>query len=255
MSQYVGSKWRKTAALMRNDRLKPHIPKTVRYGPSQLDQMLRRFGMVYAKPVSGKHGIGVLRVERASETYRLRYGRRTIAFRSFAHLCEAIRALKREKPYLIQKGIRLLKYGGRPFDLRVMAQRSPARKWETTGVIGRVAGPRRIVTNYHAGGKLISAERLLRGHLPQGKLRGKIRELEKIGEAAGRAMIARFPGVREIGVDAGLDQSKKIWIIEVNTAPDPYIFRAHPDPSVFRKIRRYAKAYGRRKSGKRRKPA
>lgn len=246
MSQYVGSKWRKTAALMRNGRLRPHIPKTVLYGPSRLKLMLRQYGMVYAKPVSGMHGKGVLCVERASEAYRLRYGRRTIAFRSFARLCEAIRTLQRGKPYIIQRGIRLLKHEGRPFDLRVMAQRSPARKWETTGIIGRVAAPRRIVTNYHAGGKLATVERLLRGYMPQGKLREKIGDLKRIGTAAGQALIARFPGVREVGVDAGFDRAMKVWIIEVNTAPDPYIFRAHPDPSVFKKIRRYAKAYGRR---------
>jgi hypothetical protein len=35
-------------------------------------------------------------------------------------------------------------------------------------------------------------------------------------------------------------------VLEVNTSPDPYIFRRLKDKSIFGKIRRYARAYGKR---------
>jgi hypothetical protein len=55
-------------------------------------------------------------------------------------------------------------------------------------------------------------------------------------------MQQRFPGVKEIGVDLAIDNQFKPWILEVNTLPDPYIFRRLNNKAVFGKIIRYARA-------------
>jgi hypothetical protein len=221
------------------------IPKTVRYKRSELEKMLNRFGMVYVKPDVGTHGIGVMRVERSRMRYRLQYDRRLRSFASFSAMAVALERGMRGRRYLIQRGIRLLKHEGRVFDLRVMVQLNLSRRWQTTGLIGRVAAPRKIVTNYHSGGRLLSVGRLLSGRMGKAAVPSQIRKLEKLGERAGRAMHKRFAGVREVGVDVGLDRRLTPWIIEVNTRPDPYIFRKLSNPAVFRTIRRYARAYGR----------
>lgn len=247
MPQHVRSKWKKTAALMGSGSLKRLIPETVRFGRRTLSGKLKRYGMVYVKPESGTHGRGVMKAELAEGgSCRLSSGSRQRAYPSCGAMAKALRRKIGSRRYLIQRGIRLLKYKGRVFDLRVMAQLTPRRRWRTTGMIGRVAAPRKIVTNYHNGGKLVPVGRLLGRNMGKSSADRTIRELEGIGVKAGRTLRRRYPGVCEVGVDIGLDRSFKPWIIEVNTRPDPYIFRKLPDPSIFKRIRRYERAYGRK---------
>ena len=246
MPQYVGSKWRKTAALLRNKSLQSIIPKTVQFGRVQLSNMLQQFSMVYVKPDTGTYGNGVMRVEKAKGQYRFQIGEKLRIYSSYNPMFEAIRKETKGRRYLIQKGVHLLTYKGRRFDLRVMVQLNPKKLWETTGLIGRVAAPRKIVTNYHNGGTPMPVTRLLGSHLSKNSLSNKVQALENMGVKVGKAMRNQFKGVREIGVDVGMDRSLTPWILEVNTRPDPYIFRKLPDPSVFRKIIRYARTYGRK---------
>ncbi|MFB9279140.1 YheC/YheD family protein [Cohnella cellulosilytica] len=247
MPQHVTSKWKKTAALRGTGSLRRLIPETVRFDSRALRLKLERYGMVYVKPESGMHGKGVMRAELiGGGRCRLRSGSHRRDYPSGGTMAQAIRRTIRGRKYLIQRGIHLLRYRGRVFDLRVMAQLTPSKRWRTTGIIGRVAGPRKIVTNYHNGGRLVPVGRLLGSNMGKRLAERKIRELENIGVEAGRALRHRYPGVCEVGVDIGLDRAFKPWIIEVNTRPDPYIFRKLPDPSVFRRIRKYARAYGRK---------
>ena len=37
-----------------------------------------------------------------------------------------------------------------------------------------------------------------------------------------------------IGLDIERDETMHPWILKVNTSPDPYIFKKHPDPNAIR---------------------
>ncbi|HEY8528725.1 MAG TPA: YheC/YheD family protein [Paenibacillaceae bacterium] len=249
----VRSKWSKTAALLADPRLRELVPETRRFSRDALEDMLERYGMVYAKPVNGTFGKGVVRIERLAGTgaaWQIHYGDRKVRFPSFAAMFRRLSAVKLRRPYLVQRGIRLLAKNGRPFDLRVMVQKNPHDRWESTGIIARLARRGRAVTNYHSGGTPMPAERLLIRHVDAPRLRKLIDRLQELGLQTAEALDRRFPGIKEVGLDIGLDKSLTPWIIETNTAPDPFIFRKLPDRSVFRRIYRYAKAYGRfRKAG------
>ncbi len=88
-------------------------------------------------------------------------------------------------------------------------------------------------------------EKLLKPYMNANAIAGQIRSLKRTGVKVAKVIKRRFPGIRELGVDVGLDRTFTPWIIEVNTRPDPYIFRKLPDKSVVRKVIRYARAYGR----------
>lgn len=241
LSRYVTSKWKKTAALRKVGQLDRCIPETKRMSKSGLKRMLDRYGMVYVKPEKGMWGKGVMRVERLGSGYRYQLGTRVSDHGTYDSMYAALLKDTKRRKYLVQRGINLLKYNGRRFDLRVMAQLSPAGTWETTGIIGRVAGKQKVVTNVHNGGELVPAERLLAPHA--GSVNGKLKSLAELGVLTGRTMRNAFPGVYKVGLDIAMDATLKPWILEVNTKPDPYIFRNLPDKSIYRKVMRYEKAY------------
>jgi len=248
----VRSKWSKTAALLADPRLRELVPETRKFSRAALEDMLERYGMVYVKPVNGTFGKGVVRIERLAgpgPAWQIHYGDNKVRFPSFAAMFRRLSAVKLRRPYLVQRGIRLLANNGRPFDLRVMVQKNPHDRWESTGIIARLARRGRAVTNYHSGGTPMSAERLLIRHTDAPRMRRLFDRLRELGLQTAEALDRRFPGIKEVGLDIGLDKSLTPWIIETNTAPDPFIFRKLPDRSVFRRIYRYAKAYGRFRKG------
>lgn len=244
----VVSKWAKTNALLADSGLKKFVPATLPFHEHTVRQMLNRMKMVYVKPINGTFGKGVIRIEQVDDAefpYGFQSGERQYRYRTFESMFRKLLDVKRKRPYLVQQGIELLKYRGRRFDIRLMVQKSPNRKWVSTGLIGRLAHPRKIVTNYHSGGTPMPVEKLLSPHMdPQ--LSAEYRaDLLKFGTAIAGAIEAKFPGVKELGIDIAVDSAGKPWILEVNTSPDPFIFRKLPDRSVFRRIYRYAVHYGR----------
>ncbi len=246
------SKWIKTKVLMKSAAISPLIPETARFGRENLNRMLQKYGMVYIKPERGTYGNGVMRVEVVRESGRTlyQYQRDTKITRKtdVEALYFSLKKHIGSRSYLIQKGIALLKHKDRRFDLRVMVQLSPQGKWETTGMIGRVAQSGKIVTNYHNGGKPTSVEKLLSPHMDAARQAGLIRRLNKLGEDIGRFYHKKNLGFKQLGVDVGLDRTLTPWIIEVNTNPDPYIFNQLKDKSMYRRVMAYRRALNKRKA-------
>ncbi len=202
--------------------------------------------MVYVKPISGTHGKGVIRVEYLPEKSSCRYQiNNTIkSCSTFNDLHQALLAYTHKKKYIVQKGIYLLKHHKRRFDIRVMVQKNLRNKWETTGIIGRLSHPERIVTNYHNGGTMISFEKLLSEHLSPATIAGYKSDLRRLGAEIGRQLSTAYPRLKELGIDVAIDKKLHPWVLEVNTKPHPYVFRMLKDKSVYQKIRRYSLAYG-----------
>ncbi|WP_107725747.1 YheC/YheD family protein [Desmospora activa] len=57
-----------------------------------------------------------------------------------------------------------------------------------------------------------------------------------LSHVSSRVLDARFPGIRELGVDIAVDQKGKLWILEVNTSPACSTFRLLRDKTMYRRI-------------------
>lgn len=246
--QRVRSKWAKTDVLLADPALKEFVPATRGFHRSTVEQMLEQFEMIYVKPIYGTFGSGVIRVEKNAgiiPKYSFQSGETKYSYSTFDDMYRKLLSVKKNRAYLTQQGIHLLKYSGKRFDLRVMVQKNPQSHWETTGMIGRVAHPRKIVTNYHAGGTPMPVTRLLKGSLSADQVISYQSRLRKLGVDIAKSLENRYPRIKEIGVDIAIDHNHKPWVLEVNTMPDPFLFKKLPNRTVFRKIYAYAIAYGR----------
>lgn len=275
--QRVPSKWAKTKVILQNQSLSLYVPDTRKYALDVLKEMIALFTMVYIKPDRGSYGIGVMRAEQRTVSlspskqelgnqtnptddnseqtedkimYILRFGKSAEVFFTIEELHQAIVARIHERPYLIQKGIDLLCHKDRPFDLRVLTQKTPSGTWETTGMLGKVAAPQKIVTNYNSGGSIHSVNKLLKNHMNPSEAVSTINQLSILGVQIAGQLESTYPGIKEIGLDIALDHHKDIWLLEVNTLPCIVIFKKFPNKSIYRKIHRYAVAYGRLKARK-----
>lgn len=183
-------------------------------------------------------------------SYELQYGTQQNVFHSLDELELALNEKIKQHEYIIQQGISLLKHEGLPFDLRVLTQKNLRGSWETTGILGRVAAPGKIITNIHGGGRLATFEELVQPHLSNTRFQELRNELYRLGIHTAVQLQQTFPRLKEIGIDIALDGSGRPWILEVNTLPGIYAFGLLPDKGAYRKIKRYAIAYGRLPSKK-----
>ena len=232
----LGSKWTKTKILMRSPKLHQYVPDTMLFTFDDLQLMLDKHQMVYVKPVKGSSGNGVIKVVKKNTTYSYHVGMEPRNFPTYKEMFRSLIRRKYDREYIVQQGIRLLTYDERIFDIRIMVQKNEKSEWETTGYIGRLAHPKKIVTNFHNSGKPMTLEQLMSPYLQDEKKAKFIESLRELGHQMAVEFHTRFPAFKEIGIDLGLDSSLKPWIIEVNTRPDAYIFNQLKDKQMFRRV-------------------
>lgn len=175
--------------------------------------------MVYLKPDNGLKGRGIMRAKKSGTTYELRKETSTAMFDGVQSLYLSVRRQIRRKPYLVQKGIRTLRYHGRSFDFRIMVQINEENEWEVTGIVGRVAPPKRIVTNRSQGGECLPAKLLLQAHMSESEIHRYLGSLSRLCQDIGKQFHRHHPRVRQLGVDIAISKNMKPWILEVNTSP------------------------------------
>lgn len=243
--KYVSSKLVKTKVLLRNSNLIQYVPRTESLTSHRLLHMLNRYKMVYIKPVSGSLGIGVIKVEQIGSIYRYREDVHTYNFRTFHQMYDSIHRRIGRKPYLVQKGIIMLRHKNRPFDFRVMIQRSHDGTWDCTGVAARLAHPKRAVTNGSQGGTIYTAEEILSKVTTQAKAENIVNQMRQIGLLTASQFGSSYPAMNELGLDVAVDREHRLWILEVNTRPDPCPFTKLPDSTMIKTIVEHGKGYGR----------
>jgi hypothetical protein len=249
MGKHFNTKLGKAFYLKGDAQLRKYVPITVRATANEVKSLLQQYHMVYVKPNLGSGGHGVIKaeiVDRANQTgFRYKLGTRVYEFATFDAFYQSLSRAIRGKRYLVQRGIRMLTSKGRPFDIRVMVQQNEDGKWEHTGSIGRIAHPKRIVTNCHFGGDAKTVRALLRPHMGAKRSAGHDRKLRRLGLAVANYMKKGYPRVKELGLDVGIDSKHRLWIFEVNTRPDPYLFKRLHNPVVFNRILKLARFHGR----------
>lgn len=247
-SSTVSSKWTKTKWLLTQRDFQKHIPQTMLFNKHNLTTMLASHSVVYFKPTNGSGGVNIIRIEKQAQGYQTQSNTFKAVYLTIDRMFNYLKRYSARRPYLLQKGIALAKTNGRPFDVRVMVQKTNEGKWVSTALFTKIGRSGKVATNYNQGGEV----GYLRSTLSDaGYDAPSIKQMEakmkQMGVSAGHCFDRHMKGFRELGLDIALDSAGNPWILEVNTRPQFYPLKYLKDKGLYRRIVSFAKQYGRTK--------
>ncbi|MDR6225407.1 YheC/YheD family protein [Desmospora profundinema] len=232
----IASKGLKTKVMMEEPLLRPFIPHTAWLTKRGLYQMLGIFPTVFVKPDKGGGGAGIVRIQRTINGYQICFQKRCREVDRKGLYRDLESVLLPHKRYLMQEGVHLATIDSRPFDVRVLLQK-PGHQWVISGMVAKLAAPRRFVTNHCKGGTPVALEQALE------RMKGIpaqpahiLEELKRVSLLTAQVLDTRFPGIRELGLDVGIDRRGRLQVIEVNTRPQFQMFSKIRVPGVYKKI-------------------
>ena len=151
-SRSIKSKWRKTKWLLQQPDLRHYVPRTVLFTKNNLNAMLSSYKTVFFKPTGGSGGSNIIRIRRRPRGFQTQLNRKKTFYTTEKKLHTQLSNHAGKRSYLLQKGIHLAKTKGRPFDIRVMVQKTNQGEWVSTGLFTKIGSPGKVATNYNQGG-------------------------------------------------------------------------------------------------------
>ncbi|MGX4585744.1 YheC/YheD family protein [Paenibacillus chitinolyticus] len=245
-SSIIESKWKKTQWLLKDSYFRKYVPHTLPFNKKNLSAMLDDYSSVFFKPTNGSGGINIIRIRKTDRGYLSQTNATETSYSTMNQLYRDLNRFAGSRSYLLQKGIHLAKSNGKPFDIRVMVQKTRQGDWVSTALFTKIGSPNKVTTNYNQGGTVRTFSETMNGtdfsptFTPQ--LESK---LKRLGVAVGKNFDRHHKGFQELGLDVALDQTGKPWILEVNTRPQIYPLKALKNKNLYYKILSYGKHYGR----------
>lgn len=192
---------------------------------SSFRQMKRNHTALILKPVEGKAGIGMMKIE-GNGPYILNYQTKKqklrMSFNTMSQVYEQVKRLSEKRTYLIQQAISLATYQGRPFDIRMLVQKDITADWKISGIGVRIAGQKAISTHVPMGGRIEGFNRVLSNAFPQQKesIQHRLKQLSLTCAKAIEAKTGKILG--EMSMDIGIDKQGKLWFFEANAKPQKF---------------------------------
>jgi hypothetical protein len=221
---YLG-KWETNKMLAKYTEMGHYLPRTIQYSNfNDVIFTLKQHGFIFIKSYYGSEGRQVLSIERLEEGYRLVYysGRlKDVMLKDIDEVRDMVEDYTKDNKFIIQEGIRLLKYKDRVFDMRVLIMKDSNGKWRVISNYARMAKGNLTITNYCAGGEWDHYQNIY-DNLESPLCKGKIPNYEEVGAATikiGEYLEKAFGRFGELGMDMAIDMYGKLYFIEANTKP------------------------------------
>ncbi|MCY0889156.1 MAG: YheC/YheD family protein [Alicyclobacillaceae bacterium] len=221
-------KWQVYEWLSRDPTLIPVLPATKRQsGVEAARKFLERHSIAFWKPIHGSLGVGIIRLERHGDgriEYQWKKSRESVVHgkvMNFEELEKKFRQRFKRRQYIWQEGISLAAVNGRSFDVRILMQRDGSGAWKRTKVFARLARKGDFTSNLSGGGEACPLDSLLVPLWPDKAFRRRLRQ--RLNELA-RRVVQQMESecqtpLGELGIDIGVNQSGRLFVIEVNSKP------------------------------------
>lgn len=205
--------------------LTPFIPETVHYNNEQKwNKKLLKYGSLFFKPASGSHGRGVVKVtflkDRIDVKGRTAYNQLfSKTFRSFFSCDSWLKKFIGQRNYIYQPYLDLSTTTNTPFDLRVLVQKNGKGIWEETGRAIRIGKNGGLTSNLHGGGSATDANKFLHQYYSKEQTELIDQQIITINNHLPQVLEEKYGPLLELGIDVGIDQQGRVWIIEANSKP------------------------------------
>ncbi|NIK76058.1 glutathione synthase/RimK-type ligase-like ATP-grasp enzyme [Paenibacillus castaneae] len=243
LNRPLRNKWTIHRILSKDARFKSHLPST-RYIESTRDvvEMLKKYPLLYLKPINGTGGRGILRIERHKDGLLHIQGRdqsrRIIKPQQITPSALGSYLAPwnlRGNRYIAQQGIQIKLNSGRVHDYRMLVQKNGEGLWEVTGCAGRIGGAGSITSNLHGGGHASTMETLLKDWLrDESKIETVKEEAAKLGVGIAAYLEMSYGRLCELALDLAIDRKGGIWLLEVNPKPAREVFAQAGEKEVYR---------------------
>ena len=237
------NKWQ-VHELLNKTTIKSHIPDTKYFNGNQsVKDMLTKHSVLYLKPTNGALGRGIIKIDRSANQYVVQYSRvngsSTHTFLNLNKLLKHLYPRLNSEPYLIQQGLSLIQQNHRPIDFRILVQKNGQGHWSVTSMVARIASDQQFVSNLARGGTQGSIMETIRTANPELSKRIKRDHFRNLALLIAKSLEENATGnFAEFGIDLGLDEKGKLWLLEVNSKPSKTeeTTNTGPRPSVSRLV-------------------
>lgn len=223
------NKWTLFEWLSKNKSTRSFIPKTEKLiNYANLESLFQTSPILYLKPVRGKAGRGIMRIDKIDEGASVKYRlihlennkRKLGKYSDLYGLWSYLRGLIGNTEYIVQQGIHLTRSKHRPFDLRLLVQKNDKGIWTVSGIGARVAGKLSITTHVPRGGTIDNPEKLLVSKFGNEKAEQIMQHAKKSSLIIAK-QIERASGqlMGEMSMDLGVDTKGGLWFFEANSKP------------------------------------
>lgn len=222
-------KWTIYNTLIRDTSIQKHLPYTVPYNEQRFLKWLQVDEQAFLKPVSGSHGKGTLHVKRLVDHYQIK-GRTAynkpfaLTLRGKPLLLDWLERFMRHRSYIVQPYLTLTTKAGEAFDIRSLMQKNDTGRWKHTGMAVRKGLPGSMTSNLHGGGKAEEVLPFLEGAFGMPLARAIEQHIVDLSQAISLCLERYYGRLFELGIDYGIDQQGRIWVLEVNSKPGRAIF-------------------------------
>jgi glutathione synthase/RimK-type ligase-like ATP-grasp enzyme len=218
------SKWETHEFLMKEEHLHPYIPETLLFSEQSLRTLADQYEELYIKPVHGSQGRHIVRLESAGEEYNISFSsgppKNLPSFDSIPKLTRYLKPLSERGQHIIQQGIRLSELNGRKLDFRVLCHKNDQNLWQVTSIVARVSAEQYFVSNIARGGEIMKPRYILSMIFGKEQARQQLALMKELALETAEAISQHAEGLTaELGIDIGIDDQGKLWLIEANSKP------------------------------------
>jgi glutathione synthase/RimK-type ligase-like ATP-grasp enzyme len=218
------SKWEVHEYLNHENHLSAQIPETKLFTKENLFDAASRYETIFIKPVHGSQGRNIFKLTKSDERYLLKSSaNNSVIPTDLCTLEEIYYYLKphlNNRIYIIQQGILLITFESRSMDFRVLCHKNKENLWKVTSVVARISAEEEFVSNLARGGEMMTPLQALSRVMSKEDSKAVLLQMKALALDTASSISLHSPGLMgELGIDIGLDQDGKPWLIEVNSKP------------------------------------